>query len=92
MTRLSSSLFIVLELPVPDFKQDDETFSNCLLLHRLLVTGGEEELLRTKLSSTILSRNCQYKDGSSSSSDTTKKVSIPSFCLLSCLLHCVLPR
>ena len=76
MTRLCSSLFIVLELPVPDFKHDGETFSNCLLLHRLLVTGSAEELPTTKLSSTILSRPCQFKEGS----NTTEKVSITSFC------------
>ena len=51
----------------PEFKHNGQTFSNCLLLHRLLVTGGqeEEELLRTnqKLSSSTLSHTCQYKEG-----------------------------
>ena len=69
------------ELPLsmaqPEFKHDGQTFSSCLLFHRLLVTGGqeEEELLRTKqkLSSSILSHTCQYKEGF----DTTEKVSIP---------------
>ena len=73
--------FIFLELPLstvqPEFKHDGQTFSNCRLLHRLLVTGGQEgeELLRTnqKLSSSILSDTCQYKEGS----DTTYQVSIP---------------
>ena len=62
---------------MPEFEHDGQTFSNCLLLHRLLVTGGqegEEELLRTKqkLSSSILSHTCQYKEGSA----THSKVSI----------------
>ena len=60
----------------PEFKHNGQTFSNCLLLHRLLVTGGqeEEELLRTnqKLSSSILSHTCQYKEGFK----TIKKVSV----------------
>ena len=66
----------------PVFKHNGQTFSNCFLLHRLLVTGGQEgeELLRTnqKLSSSILYQTCQYKEGFK----TTKKVSIPSFLLL----------
>ena len=71
----------ILELPVPEFKHNDQIFSNCLLLHRLLVTGGgEEELLRTKqkLSSSILSHTCKYTEGSRQ----PKKVRIPSFLLL----------
>ena len=58
----------------PKFKHNGQTFTNCLLLHRLLVTGGEEELQRTKqkLSSSILSHTCQYEEGS----DTHTKVSI----------------
>ena len=79
--------FVFLELPLstvqPEFKHDGQTFSNCRLLHRLLVTGGqegEEELLRTKqkLSSSILSNTCLYKEDS----NTTTKVSISSSLLL----------
>ena len=69
----------------PVFKHNGQTFSNCLLFHRLLVTGGQEgegELLKTKqkLSSSILSHTFWYKEDSK----TTNKVSIPS----SLLLHC----
>ena len=82
-------IILFAELPLsmvqPEFKHNGQTFSNSLLLHRLLVTGGqeeEEELLRTKqkLSSSILSRTCQYKEYSSIS----EKVSISSFHLLTC--------
>ena len=61
---------------MPEFKHDGQIFSNCLLFHHLLVTGGgEEELLRTKQKiSSILSHTCQYKEDS----DTTYQVSIPS--------------
>ena len=66
----------------PEFKHNGQTFSNCLLLHRLVVTGGQEgeELLRTKqkLSSSILSHTCMYKEDFK----TIKKVSILSFLLL----------
>ena len=73
----SFDIYILLELlstVQPEFKHNGQTFTNCLLLHRLLVTGGEEELLRTKqkLSSSILSHTCQYKEGS----DTHTKVSV----------------
>ena len=76
-------LIHISELPMADFKHDGQTFHNCLLLHRLLVTGGqegEEELLRTKqkLSSSILSNTCQYKEDS----NTTTMVSISSSLLL----------
>ena len=80
----------ILELPVPEFKHNDQTFSNCLLLHRLLVTGGgEEELLRTKQKlSSILSHTCtytcEYTEFLSEVSEITNKVGIPAFLLLYC--------
>ena len=72
----------------PEFKHNGQTFSNCLLLHRLVVTGGqegEEELLRTnqKLSSSILSDTCRYEEDFK----TIKKVSIPSFLLFTIFLR-----
>ena len=58
--------------PQPDFKLGQMTYSNCLLLHRLLVTGHGEKLLRRRqeISFSILSHTCQYKENST----TTKKV------------------
>jgi len=46
----------------PEFKQEGVgTFTNCLLLHRLLITGQEEEVLRRKqeLSHSLLSHTCE---------------------------------
>ena len=65
------------ELAVPAFEHDGQTFSKCLLLQRLLVTGyGEEEVLRTKQKlPSILSHTCRYRKDFK----TTEKVSIPLF-------------
>lgn len=38
-----------LSTPQPEFDHDGHTFNGCLLLHRLLVTGQEEEVLRRRL-------------------------------------------
>ena len=69
---------------MPKFKHDGQIFSNCLLLHRLLVTGGqeeEEELLRTKQKlSLIISHTCQYEGFKAYEGfKTTEKVSISFF-------------
>ena len=51
-----------LSLPQPEFQHDGCTFSDCLLLHRLLANGhGEEvERRRQELSPSLLSHTCQY--------------------------------
>ena len=59
----------------PKFKEQERTFFQCRLLHKLLVTGQEEELLmrsRQELSTSLLSKSCQYKEGP----DTISRVSI----------------
>ena len=60
------NIILFAELPLsmaqPEFKHNSQTFSNCLLLHRLLVTGQmEEEILRRRqeLSQSILSHTCK---------------------------------
>ena len=61
----------------PKFKHEERTFVQCRLLHKLLVTGQEEELLmmrRQELSTSLLSKTCQYKKGP----DTVSRVSISS--------------
>ena len=49
-----------LSTPQPEFDHDGHTFNDCLLLHRLLVTGQEEEVLRRRqeLSPSLLSHGC----------------------------------
>ena len=51
-----------LSSPQPEFKDGGYTFNDCLLLHRLLVTGhGDEvERRRQELSPSLLSHTCQY--------------------------------
>ena len=50
----------------PKFKHEDRTFVQCRLLHKLLVTNQEEELLerREELTTSLLNQTCQYKEGS----------------------------
>ena len=49
-------------MPQPEFEHDGFTFNDCQLLHRLLVTGHVEEVVRRKqeLSPSLLSHTCQY--------------------------------
>ena len=53
-----------LSSPQPDFKRDGggSTFSGCLLLHRLIVTGQTDELVRRKreIVPALLSHTCEY--------------------------------
>ena len=48
-----------LSVPQPEFKSRDLTYKHCLLLHRLIVQGHEEVVLRNKdqLCPSILSHN-----------------------------------
>ena len=62
----------LLSTPQPDFKHTSKefgtfTYSNALLLHKLLVTGKGEEVVSRKgeLNREIISRTCKYKIGSS---------------------------
>ena len=62
----------LLSTPQPDFKHTSKefgtfTYSNALLLHKLLVTGKGQEVVSRKgeLNREILSRTCNYKIGSS---------------------------
>ena len=52
----------LLSSPQPDFEHDIYTFSGCLLLHRLIVTGQTDELVRRKreLEPALLSHTCKY--------------------------------
>ena len=54
-----------LSTPMPDFEHEGFTFSGCILLHKLLVTGGiEEEAWKRKRSLTkLVSRSCQFSEG-----------------------------
>ena len=60
----------------PKFKHQDRTFVQCRLLHKLLVTNQEEELLerREELTTSLLTQTCQYKEGL----DTISGVSVSS--------------
>ena len=51
-----------LSSPEPDFEHDGWTFSGCLLLHRLIVTGQTDELVRRKreIVPALLSHTCKY--------------------------------
>ena len=71
MPKLNKSAFLPelaalpLSLPQPEFQHDGYSFNDCLLLHRLLVTGHEEEVQRRRqeLSPSLLSHTCQYVKG-----------------------------
>ena len=58
----------------PKFKHEERTFVQCRLLHKLLVTCQEEEVLRRRqeLTTSLLKQTCKYKEGL----DTTSAVSI----------------
>jgi len=85
----------LIELPVPGFVHNGWSFSDCLLLHRLLVIGGqwEEVLLRTKLSS-IPSHTVRLLTAAlTGSCERLVEVSIPlrkDLSQFSSLLHCFL--
>ena len=51
-----------LSTPQPDFEHGGVTWKDCLLLHRLLIEGKGEEVLRRRqeLSPSILKHTCQY--------------------------------
>jgi len=51
-----------LSSPVPEFKLGERSFSNCLLVHKLLATGQGEEVLQRwhQVSQSILLHKCQY--------------------------------
>ena len=57
-----------LSAPQPTFEHVFEggryTFSNCSLLHKLLVTGQEEQVVsrRGELNRDLLSSTCEFKD------------------------------
>ena len=50
-----------LSAPQPTFQQDDYTFSNCSLLHKLLITGQGEQVVnrRGELDRDLLSTTCE---------------------------------
>jgi len=54
-----------LSTPQPEFEHRGETFNDCLLLHRLLIEGKGEEVLRRRqeLSPSILKHTCQDNRG-----------------------------
>ena len=49
----------------PMFSYMERTFTNCVLLHRLIITGQDEEILRRRhqLDPSLLARTCQYPKG-----------------------------
>ena len=51
---------LLLSAPQPDFEHDGDTFSNALLLHRLLATGKEEQVVsrRGELNRDLVKRTC----------------------------------
>ena len=53
-----------LSSPQPEFHEGETTFSSCLGLDRLLITGREDEVLKSKekLSPSLLSHNCSFED------------------------------
>ena len=70
---------LLLSAPQPTFKHDGfngitYTFSNCSLLHKLLITGQGEQVVsrRGELSRDLLSKTCKFK--ASSSGRTVSKV------------------
>ena len=63
-----------LSAPQATFEHDDYTFSNCSLLHKLLITGQGEQVVsrRGELNRDLLSRTCEIGN---SSGATLSKVS-----------------
>ena len=49
-----------LSAPQQDFKHDGRTFSNALLLHRLMITGHEEQVVnrRAEINRDLVKRTC----------------------------------
>ena len=49
-----------LSAPQQDFKHNGRTFSNALLLHRLLITGHEEQVVnrRAEINRDLVKRTC----------------------------------
>ena len=47
----------------PKFTYNWNTFTNCVLLHCLIITGQDEEILRRRhqLDPALLARTCQYQ-------------------------------
>ena len=64
---------LLLSAPQPTFEHDGWTVSNCSLLHKLLITGQEEQVVsrRGELNRDLLSSTCEYKH---SSGTTVSKV------------------
>ena len=58
----------------PKFEYEGFTFSNCSLLHKLLITGQGEQVVsrRGELNRDLLSKTCKFK--ASSSGRTVSKV------------------
>ena len=54
---------LLLSAPQPDFDLDDLTFSNAVLLHRLVATGKEEQVVsrRGEINRDLVKRTCEYK-------------------------------
>jgi len=52
-----------LSTPQPEFETDQRTWSNCLLLHHLLIIGDEEQVLnrREELDRDLLLQTCSFK-------------------------------
>ena len=53
---------LLLSAPQPDFEHDGHTFSNALLLHRLLATGQEEQVVsrRGEINGDLVKRTCTW--------------------------------
>ena len=53
-----------LSAPQPTFEHGVWTFSNCSLLHKLLITGQGEQVVsrRGELNRDLLSSTCEYKN------------------------------
>ena len=53
---------LLLSAPQPDFDHDGDTFSNALLLHRLLATGQEEQVVsrRSELNRDLVKHTCSW--------------------------------
>ena len=58
-----------LSAPQPTFKHGYRTFSNCSLLHKLLITGQGEQVVnrRGELDRDLLSSTCKYSSGTTAS-------------------------
>ena len=54
-----------LSAPQPTFEHDSYIFTNCSLLHKLLITGQGEQVVsrRGELNRDLLSSTCEYTPG-----------------------------